>query len=359
MTRLPWLLHSDLGDDMAEGKASPGSPFKPPAAVIWNNMVDAGRAWADSRLNGGAPNPIRPRETDIIKAKNTSGAARRLGEILRIDGKAIETVTDENKWLLGVEPTDDGYFGILKEPVENNGLASLQVSGCCMALVNVTDADHKRATSAEGEYVLQSGDDGPIEILFAPEGTGEKTCVVRFAGSGGGGAVISDGIVRIVHACGVYTIELGELQDVDESASGSGPNCNPCDDGSGSGSGCELILSPPPQRVVGNGTFVVAFDPQSITIPLAVNTDCVVGKVSPMASSSSGSGAGSGSGASTVTPWRVLSGYQEHIVQYRERWDCCAPDGPPVLIGKTPIVLVGKECAEIICGECPPSSGSA
>jgi len=172
---------------MAEGKVSPGDDFNPPPAVIWNNMVDAGRAWADSRLNAGAPNPIRPRETDIIKAKNTSGAARRLGEILRISGKAIETVTDENKWLLGVEPTDDGYFGILKEPAAISGIASLQVSGCCMALVNVTDADHKRATSAVGEYVLQSGDEGPIEILFAPDGTGEKTCVVRFAGGGGSG----------------------------------------------------------------------------------------------------------------------------------------------------------------------------
>lgn len=192
MTRLPWLLHSDLGDDMAEGKASPGSPFKPPAAVIWNNMVDAGRAWADSRLNGGAPNPIRPRETDIIKAKNTSGASRRLGEILRISGKAIETVTDENKWLLGVEPTDDGYFGILKEPAASNGLASLQVSGCCMALVNVTDADHKRAMPVEGEYVLQSGSSGPIELLYAPSGTGEKTCVVRFSNGYQEHAVILD-----------------------------------------------------------------------------------------------------------------------------------------------------------------------
>ena len=172
----------------SDGKASPGSPFKPPAARIWNNMVDAGRAWSDSQLDSSAPNPIRPRETDIIKAKNTSGAARRLGEILRIDGKAIETVTDENKWLLGVEPTNDGYFGILKEPADSNIVASLQVSGCCMALVNVTDADHKRAASVDGEYVLQSGDDGPIEILFAPDGTGEKTCVVRFAGGGSGGA---------------------------------------------------------------------------------------------------------------------------------------------------------------------------
>ena len=177
---------------MADGKVLSGDDFNPPPAAIWNNMVDAGRAWADSRLNKPAPNPIRPRETDIIKAKNTSGAARRLGEILRIDGKAIETVTDENKWLLGVEPTDNGYFGILKEPAAISGIASLQVSGCCMALVNVTDADHKRARSEEGEYVLQSGDDGPIEILFAPDGTGEKTCVVRFGGVIGRLAVILD-----------------------------------------------------------------------------------------------------------------------------------------------------------------------
>jgi hypothetical protein len=189
---------------MAEGKVQPGDDFYPPPAPIWNNMIDAGRAWADSRLNGGSPNPIRPRETDIIKAKNTSGSARRLGEILRLSGKAIETVTDENKWLLGVEPTDDGYFGILKEPAASNGLASLQVSGCCMALVNVADADHRRATSADGEYVLQSGDDGPIEILFAPDGTGEKTCVVRFSSVGSGGTpTILFEIIRVLRGFGL------------------------------------------------------------------------------------------------------------------------------------------------------------
>ena len=177
---------------MADGKVLPGDDFNPPPAVIWNNMVDAGRAWADSRRNSAAPNPIRPRETDIIKAKNTSGAARRLGEILRIDGKAIETVTDENKWLLGVEPTDDGYFGILKEPAAISGIASLQVSGCCMALVNVTDADHKRATSVDGVYVLQSCSNGPIELMYAPTGTGEKTCCVKFDGGYREHAVILD-----------------------------------------------------------------------------------------------------------------------------------------------------------------------
>jgi len=210
----------------SDGKASPGSPFKPPAARIWNNMVDAGRAHADSRLNGGSPNPIRPRETDIIKVKNTSGADRRLGEILRISGKAIETVTDENKWLLGVEPTDDGYFGILKEPAAISGLASLQVSGCCMALVNVTDASHTRATSADGEYVLQSGDDGPIEILFAPDGTGEKTCVVRFAGIGGGIELFHGVILEQCNAnCSTYRVQRVHRYlktTCDDAGSGSG-----------------------------------------------------------------------------------------------------------------------------------------
>lgn len=165
---------------MAEGKVSPGDDFYPPPAPIWNNMIDAGRAWADGRLNSSSPNPIRPRETDIIKIKNTSGAARRLGEILRISGKALETVTDENKWLLGVEPTDTGYFGILKEPAANNGLASLQVSGCCMALVNITSENHKRAMTVDGLYIMQSGSSGPIELMYAPSGTGEKTCLVKF-----------------------------------------------------------------------------------------------------------------------------------------------------------------------------------
>lgn len=171
-----------------DGKAFPGSKFKPPPAVVWNNMVDAGRAFADGQLNSGQPQPTRPRSTDIIKARNDSGAARRRGEILRIEGKAITTIDDESIWLLGVAPTDDGYFGILKHPTEASEIESLQVSGCCMALVNVTSETHTRAASSDGDYVLQSGDSGPIEILYAPAGTGELECAVRFAGTGTGGS---------------------------------------------------------------------------------------------------------------------------------------------------------------------------
>jgi len=173
---------------VSEGKASPGQDFYPPPANLWNNMIDAGRAFADSRLNSPAGPPIRPRETDIIRIKNDSGAARRKGEILKIDGKAIETVTDEQIWLVGKAVTAECRFGIVKKPVEIDGVEALQVSGVCMALVDITDESHTFAEAADGEYVLQSGTTGSIEILHAPAGTGEKECVVRFAGGSGGSA---------------------------------------------------------------------------------------------------------------------------------------------------------------------------
>lgn len=169
------------------GKASPGSPFRPPPAQIWNNMVDAGNAWAIDQLSNGVPNPTRPRATDIIKIQNTSGAARRTGEILKIQGKALDAITAEHIWLLGIEPTADCYFGILKKPVADDGIEQLQVSGVCLALVDIADVEHTKAKVAVGSYVLESSDSGPLEILYAPETTGEQTCVVRFAGGGGGG----------------------------------------------------------------------------------------------------------------------------------------------------------------------------
>jgi len=164
----------------SEGKASPGQSFSAPKTEIWNSMIDAGNAHRNARLSNGTPEPTRPRQTDIIKLKNNSGADRSRGEILRINGKAITDLSDEHLWLIGSAPTDDGYFGILKEPIRNGGIGQVQVSGCCMAMIDVADADHTRAKSVASQYVLESSDDGPIEIIYKPSGTGELECVVRF-----------------------------------------------------------------------------------------------------------------------------------------------------------------------------------
>jgi hypothetical protein len=171
----------------SEGKASPGQPFSAPKAEIWNSMIDAGNAYRNARLSNGEPGPTRPRQTDIIKLKNNSGADRSRGEILRINGKAITDLSDEHLWLIGSAPTDAGYFGILKEPIASGSIGQVQVSGCCMAMVDIVDADHTRAKAVASQYVLESSDDGPIEIVYKPSGSGELECVVRFGGGGEGG----------------------------------------------------------------------------------------------------------------------------------------------------------------------------
>lgn len=170
-----------------DGKASPGDRFQLPKAEVWNSMVDAGNAYRNSQLGTNTPDRTRPRSTDIIKVKNVCGANRSRGEILRFDGSALTQLAAESICLLGNTPTDEDYFGILKKPCANNDLVETQVSGCCIALVDIVDENHTRAKAVEGEYVLESSDCGPIEILFKPElessseAIERHECVVRFS----------------------------------------------------------------------------------------------------------------------------------------------------------------------------------
>ena len=199
----------------SQDKASPGQPFAAPRAETWNGMIDAGNAYRAGRLSSPTPPPTRPRETDIIKLKNNCGADRARGEILLIDGKAITDLSDESIWLIGDEPTADGYFGILKEPIENGDIGRVQVSGCCIALIDVGDADHTRARAVAAGYKLESADDGPIEILYAPAGTGELECVVRFGGSGGVGMTLYRFTLNASLATGTADADILEMDGTD------------------------------------------------------------------------------------------------------------------------------------------------
>lgn len=211
-----------------EGKGSSGAKFRVPPANVWNNMVDAGNAYALSKLDSQGGPPTRARATDIIKIKNTSGAARRAGEVLKIEGKALDTITAEHIWLLGIEPTDDCYFGILRKPVANDGIEQLQVSGACLALIDIQSVGHTKANAIAASYVLESSEEGPLEILYAPESTGEQTCVVRFAG-GSGIVELRHGIIieQCNASCSTYRVQpvhryLKPECDGDSSGSGSG-----------------------------------------------------------------------------------------------------------------------------------------
>lgn len=162
-----------------EAKALPGQPFKPPPARIWNDMVDAGRAYRDGFFSSGAPERTRPRETDVIKVKNTSGADRSRGHVVGFDGSVLDECTPENIWLISNQAIAGENFGVLRYPVEQDEITECQISGVCIAKINIIDISHTHANApAIGGYVLQSASSGSVAILYKPSLTGERDCVV-------------------------------------------------------------------------------------------------------------------------------------------------------------------------------------
>jgi hypothetical protein len=159
-------------------KASPGQPFKAPAASTWNAMVDAGEAFKMRQAaDQSAPFPY-DRPTDLIRVRNDSCGPRRAGEVLKICGSAITTVTDEHKWLTGATTDGRGCFAVLKEAAPLRSIVPAQVSGVCMAYVQVTNESHNRAAIVSGQVTLRSATTGQFEILYKPPGLGERLCVV-------------------------------------------------------------------------------------------------------------------------------------------------------------------------------------
>lgn len=172
----------------------------------------------------------------------------------------------------------------------------------------------------------------------------------------GGNLSVQHGIISAQLGCGYYTVEKARWTGNRETAgvglgSGSGiTDCDPCYDVTGEGtSACAITLTYPPLQVTGTGVYVTAHSHAWKLIPLVIGQGCLIVNL--------GDRDNNGSGADTPI-WQILAGMPNHTVQYKERWDCCEPDGPETLLGRTPVILIGKECAEITCDACP-GSGSA
>lgn len=166
-------------------KATAGMPFQNPSAASWNDMVAAGEQYAESRL-GNAQAPIaRPRNTDIIKCKNSSGAARAKGEVLGTFGKSVTNLDPGNVHLTGAAPTTGKHFGIVLKAIPSGEYGELQLSGVCPATVTVSNITHQYAALDPGAYKLVSSAAGPVDILWQPGSTGDQECFVRIGGDGG------------------------------------------------------------------------------------------------------------------------------------------------------------------------------
>lgn len=170
-------------------KVSAGQPI-PRSAALWNNLIGSANEYAGRQLGQPGGRNTQPIATDIIKIKNSSGTAIRLGEVLEISGFLLASVVRDSLWFDGDTPDTTRPFAIALQDIPDGSIDRAQVSGACVALVNVTDEDHGYAVVADGELVLQSATTGPIRILFKPTGTDEFTCAVLFAPAGTAGTLV-------------------------------------------------------------------------------------------------------------------------------------------------------------------------
>ena len=166
---------------------SPGQPI-PRSAALWNNIIESATDYAQRhRLGEGGGSQSLPNPTDTIKIKNSSGGHIRAGEVLEITGFLLGNVRRTELWFDGDTPDATHPFAIALQDIPSTSIDRAQVSGVCVALVNVTNAAHGYAYVKDTEIVAQSAVTGPLRILHKPTGTGEKTCAVLFEFGGGGG----------------------------------------------------------------------------------------------------------------------------------------------------------------------------
>lgn len=273
-------------------------------------------------------------------------------------------------------------FAVQEQPTDFRDKVDTVPSGKCLMLRLNSEADYIEETRSRPFRAYD-----PIAHLngSGSQATGNAFHVVwnsdskRWEVIAPASSVTKWGIVDTVQGCGMYVIELGVMCNQESSASISVSGslsdptpCDPCDNViSESTENCGIELFYPPNRVTGTGVFVTAYHPASVLVPLVVGSDCIVAKVSNTAMSGSGSSASNivdpcGSESTSISGsdpveevWGVMSGTQEHIVQYKERGECCPTTGEWVTTHKTPIILIGKECDEITCDECPTSGSSS
>lgn len=166
-------------------KISPGGHWSQISASEFNRHVDVSDYFHGKQAlgRGGLPQ-FRTPDTNKVKVVNASGANRRKGEVLEFGDFALSAgeVEQDQLWFQGIAPVMANGFGILVRPIPDGEADDCQVSGACMALVNIIDTSHRFATPVKSLYVLQSAPVGPVRLLFRPEDEGEQKCGVLITG---------------------------------------------------------------------------------------------------------------------------------------------------------------------------------
>lgn len=182
-----------------------GDPLRIPAGD-WNRIIDATRAHYDQALSqggnsGGGAATAGTKQSNIVLARNDTGADQPRGAILGIDGPIITADDHLDEYLRQtavkvVEPTDEEHLGrlvVTLDPLAAGAIGRVYIDGVCPAQIDVTNEAHTTAGIVPGDTSkLWSGKPG-VEIVWAAGGTGVVWALVRLGGPIGFWAEIIDG----------------------------------------------------------------------------------------------------------------------------------------------------------------------
>lgn len=166
-------------------RVSPSSKVVPTGGT-WNKIADAINAPRPA-TGGGLSGAV----SATLQIRNNSGADVDRFGVLGLDG-VVYDVTDnaenyKNKAVLdGVEPTAADHetrFVVLDETLKDGVIGRAHASGVCIANVDMQAEGDTHAGITDGDVTKLTSGSGPVEILHAPAGTGEKLCIVRLNAS--------------------------------------------------------------------------------------------------------------------------------------------------------------------------------
>lgn len=175
-------------------RVSPGEPLRP-RADQWNAFSRAAEAFENTATAPASPSlgAGGGAVVECIIENTTESLVPRFG-VLGIDGPIIDPANSQAGYesrlaFAGVAPlagTHDTRFVITLEPLPAGAIGRAMLAGAGFANVNIIAVGDSRAAITDDDSgKLTSGTSGPVEILWAPDETGEAIAAVRWSASGG------------------------------------------------------------------------------------------------------------------------------------------------------------------------------
>lgn len=163
---------------MARQRAQAGSPLRI-SAGDYNDAVDAGQWFAQQHAlgRGGVPLSV-PINPCVVRVRNDSGGDLTIGSVVELGAATVSLDRRQLRFVATARSGNDPVCGVLLESIPEDQHGDCQISGVCIADVDIVDADNTHARVVPGSTTLKGDFGGWARILYKPSGTGVKSCVV-------------------------------------------------------------------------------------------------------------------------------------------------------------------------------------